>query len=298
MFLGGSTAYTYPRLQICPLYIFGNKQTKPQMVPSRIQILVKPGFCFDTGPNVQPWRWALTYYWWGPTLWKMMNNYGETWWRKWWWWQKMYADKTSFWWRIMRHCKVWCSKWLDPIFLFPFPPTKHWLRAGNDLQRLTSALLKSSGFEFWQESQEVSWSKDTKLKRPGWLLNWDEHFSKCFHHHHHHHDHHHHHHHHHHHPHHRHHPHMSWMWLDVNDFVILWCCFPCFPGDLISGNLFESTRQHCKAEVLLISIEELKRPISAMMPDVDTSDCVFERPKKCSYFRLEEKHIWTAASFR
>ncbi len=52
--VGGKNGRRLPRLQICPLYIFGNKP--PQMVPSWIYILVTPGFGgFDSGPKLQPW---------------------------------------------------------------------------------------------------------------------------------------------------------------------------------------------------------------------------------------------------
>ena len=46
---------THPktRLQICPGYIFGNYP--PQMVPMDLKSWF-PGFGFDSGPNLQPWK--------------------------------------------------------------------------------------------------------------------------------------------------------------------------------------------------------------------------------------------------
>ncbi len=41
----------FPRLQICPLYIFGNKATDGTY-GSKYWF---PGFGFDSGPNLQPW---------------------------------------------------------------------------------------------------------------------------------------------------------------------------------------------------------------------------------------------------
>ena len=46
-FLGGE-----PRLQICPLYIFGNKATDGTYGSK----YCFPGFGFDLGPNLQPWE--------------------------------------------------------------------------------------------------------------------------------------------------------------------------------------------------------------------------------------------------
>ena len=46
------TPQLHARLQICPLYIFGNNP--PQIIPSWIYTYWFPGFGFDSGPNLQP----------------------------------------------------------------------------------------------------------------------------------------------------------------------------------------------------------------------------------------------------